>query len=851
MKNLRRWQGSSQVGTFTLAADARLSRTNYADDQAWDLRLGKGDSPALALQTTYGMRAGLVSLVPIWTQTQDGHSIYQAQTYHQAPQMVHFAPNYVEIEAQLLPDVVLSAYYWALESRAVGGVYSLQNNSNAPLSLRFEIFGHVVLDGAEQSLGLISMRTGGNALYLGDIRTISPVVMVQDGSTRAEAGLSPRVGRDLKLEPGEKATVRWVHTGLGDMRQSLNLARRWLATDWQPHLQQINDAALSLPTLQTGDKDQDFALDWSYNQIVQSIVRPAGNFPRHTYVSQRFSGVGFSPRADGSKHLRSWSGQDPFVLYSIAPVLATIAPEIAQGFIENYIAVQQQDGWIDLKPGAAGQRADLLCTPLLATISLKIYDVTQDADWLKRVFPPMLRFFVRWLGKDLDADNDGFPEWQDERQQGYVTFPTFGTSFNWAQGADVRTVEGPDMAAYLLSEVYSLQQMATVLGEEAEQKQLQGYIDALQEELATLWDGTRYAYRDRDTDVTTSGMVLLEGGVGDQEHVLKQPFVVPNRVILRVIGGARHVPRVTAYVKGLDADGNAISATIEPDDFRWQYREGVATTQQVFSQVDSIHCEGLSRVYKIDAHTVDTTGLDVNALLPLWALTYSDVDADKAASLIKLATDSEHFYRNNGITMVSAKDKDKNNEGRFDPANENGAGGLWPFWSALVAEGLARNGAGDKAADVLKNMLKMQADVLEREGRFFSFYHADKATGLGERHHLSGIVPVSLLMQLVGIQVRSPGEVVYGAAFHWGRAITIRQHGVYVRRTRNSTKIKFPSGHTVELDANAATQTLTDPQPLPKPTLVPLELPEIQQPAPSKPATSSPQRVIIEVEHED
>src|SRR5437764_1076238 len=61
-----RWQlGINSPFALQLAADARLSQTDYVDDQVWELALGSPGNPALALQTSYGGRGALVSLLPI------------------------------------------------------------------------------------------------------------------------------------------------------------------------------------------------------------------------------------------------------------------------------------------------------------------------------------------------------------------------------------------------------------------------------------------------------------------------------------------------------------------------------------------------------------------------------------------------------------------------------------------------------------------------------------------------------------------------------------------------------------------------------------------------------------------
>src|SRR5450432_3570564 len=57
---MTRWQLTSNSPlALQLAADARLSQTDYFDDQVWELALGSPGNPALALQTSYGGRIGL------------------------------------------------------------------------------------------------------------------------------------------------------------------------------------------------------------------------------------------------------------------------------------------------------------------------------------------------------------------------------------------------------------------------------------------------------------------------------------------------------------------------------------------------------------------------------------------------------------------------------------------------------------------------------------------------------------------------------------------------------------------------------------------------------------------------
>ncbi|MDQ7025369.1 MAG: hypothetical protein Q9P44_07395 [Anaerolineae bacterium] len=846
MNNLRQWK-LTHTSPFSLylAADQRLSQTDYTDDQVWEVLVGTMDSPALALHTKYGGRVGLASLVPLWTH--NGRVIYQAQTYHQAPIIAAFAPAYIATEAKLLPTLALKAEHIALHSKVIGGMYTLTNSGDKAIKIRCDLFGHVGVRGKEEKLAIITMARGGHALAMGTLPNLAPVVMMENGeaSQISSKSASPKIGVDITIPADDTLRLRFVHAGYTEIRQSLIHARRWLEADWQPFLDSINAAEVAIPMVQTGDLDWDLVLASSYNRVVQAVLRPAGIFPRETFVAGRITDYGFSRRGDGSDHPRMWEGQAPDLAYLLTPIIASIDPMAAEGIIRNYVAMQKDDGFIDLKPGAASQKQDLLATPILAQAAWDVYLQTENVEFLEFVFPALQGFFDYWLTQD--ADKDGFPEWQHERQTRYVAFPKFGRGREWSQGADISTTESPDLLAYLISEANALKQMAAILGDKRAAKKLDTHIKNLSKALDSLWAGDHYAHRDRDTDITTSGMLLIEDGAGDIEHIIKRPLASPNRVIVTITGGVSHTPNVTVTVKGLDIDGNEITETASADQLLWQNRHGIYTTQKVFSRVESLRCEGLARVYRVTAGTMDTTDIDLNALLPLIA---SIVPKAKAKKLIKLALDKKHFLRPNGITMTDAA------RSIFDPSNVDGAGGVWFYWQTLMGEALIDADEGRKVADITKASLKFLQDILSQEHDFAQFYNSDIAIGLGEKGHISGIAPLRLLHKLFGIRIIGNRKVWLDKEFAWGRALTIRQHGVYVRRTTKQIKVEFPSGHTVEIDAKLSDHmTVEDPNPAEIVTFNKIELSEQVQesiPAPNLSATTaSTGRVIIEVDLED
>ena len=803
MRNLRPQSiDASSPFEYFVAADARSSPTDYGDDQAWRARLGRRDEAALAFQTRFGGRAGLVSLAPMWRRAES--LVYQAQQYAEPATITAFAPNLVQVEAAPLPDLALRARFWSMESRAAGGEFSLTNTGSELIQVTLELFGQALINRRKIRLNVLTLADGTLALHLGQIGNINPVVAFEGASGEIYGGRirSPKVGRLFELPPASRARARFAVAGLEDMRDSFSLAMNWVSRQWERHFERIDRDAAAIPRISSGNADWDRVIDLSHAHLVKSFMRPTERLPSASIVANRAGNRGWSRRGDGADHIRAWSGQDPTLAYLAGSAIATIDGGLAQGLILNYLATQDETGFVDRQPGLGGQRQGLLMMPILARLSWILFQRAGDIDFLRQVYPGLVSFFGRWLASDMDADDDGAPEWRSERQTGYVAFPTFGRGHFWAQGADIQQMETPDLLAYLISEADALRQIAAELGETENGQILSRQLAMMEASLEEFWDGERYVYRDRDSHLSGPSEELLHRGAGDQIHELERALRQPARVVIRVVGGVSQRPRIRLKLAGKDAAGADCLIEAEASEFDWQNRQGVYATEKPLSHVRRIEIGGLSRVYKVYATTIDSSRLDVNALLPLIC---PRLPAARRQALMALALDEGRFLRPQGFTMVSADDRS------FDPSNGRGGGGIWMYWLSLIGEGLAAAGCRAEATALLQRVLNGLARVLSREGKLSQFYHADEAKGFGEDHHIGGIVPLHLLTEVLGAAILAPDRVRVFGEFTWGAAFTIEQHGVVLRRNAGSTRIDFPSGRSETLPADAPPQLIVDP----------------------------------------
>ena len=134
---MREWNlRSGDPLSLILAADARLCRPDYTNDQIWELFLGNADPGAVVLQTTYGLRARSMRLFPVFS---EGDVIVSDTADYETPPAVHqFFPNYINLTFSPFPGIDVTAEYWVPESQVIAGRLRFFNSGVTPRRFRFE-----------------------------------------------------------------------------------------------------------------------------------------------------------------------------------------------------------------------------------------------------------------------------------------------------------------------------------------------------------------------------------------------------------------------------------------------------------------------------------------------------------------------------------------------------------------------------------------------------------------------------------------------------------------------------------------------------------------------------------------
>lgn len=783
---MRTWAlQSGDPSSNILVADARLAKVDYANDQIWELLIGTGDPAAILLQTNYGLRARNMR---IYFRFGEGDkTISDVREFHSPVTIKRFYPNYILLGFSPFAGIEITAEYWVPESHVVAGRLQLMNQGIALHRIRFELAAW--LDPASGGLPISPEKREGANILSGTTDGISPVVFLTGGPEGRSSPYTALV-HHLDLQPGKSRRLTWVHAALPNVEDSFNLARSTAARNWDAEISRVEMQNSSRLEIITGDPDWDAAFALGQKVALSLIHNSSEALPYASFVETRQPDQGYSRKGDGSDYNHLWNGQAPLDAWYICNLLLPGEPEIAKGLLQNFLAIQAKDGRIDGKPGLAGQRARTSATPILASLAWRIYLHTEDHSFLESVFPKLLAFLHTWFGKDQDRDRDGLPEWDNSVQSGFEDNPAFARWHVWSQGADIRLYEDPALCAFLYREIQVIKQIADVLDRREATAALEAISGNLHSAVENSWDSrtASYHYWDRESHLSQRGEILGKRK-GPGEIKVDKAFDAPSRILIRIETAGESTVSAKMSIHGKTASGKKRVARIGRQNIQWFPGLGIATVNQLYSEIERVWIEGIPPNGKVSVRLVDHYSQDHTLLLPLWA---GIPDKETAQKLIRRSiTNPKRYWREYGLPACPTPPKHK---------DAQICSAVWNTWNVLIAEGLLAYDARNEAADLVIKMMRGITHTLKTEGTFRKHQHADSGESLGERNALAGLPPLGLFMATLGVRIISPWRVALDGSNPYTWPVTIKFRGLIIEKTKDETTITFPNGEIVIVD---------------------------------------------------
>ncbi len=786
---MRKWNlKAGDPLALTLMADARLGPTDYCDDQIWELRIGGGDPPALALQTTFGLRARSVRVFPRFG---EGDTMVTAPAEFAAPPVVtNFFPNYLSVQCSPLSDIDVELEYWVPQSHAVAGRVGLMNNSSKARLIRLSLVAQ--LNPTEgQRMAPIEMQ---NAPALAGMTGGLAPVMFVTGGPQAVGSPYPALNLEIELPPRASRRFTWCHAALQDVETSFSLARQMVACPWEAEIARVELVNSAQLEIYTGDPDWDAVFAFSQKLAAATFVGPTQHLPFPSIVLSRQPDQGYSLRGDGGDYNHLWNGQPPLEIYYLAGLLLPGGTSLLQGLVRNYIAVREEDGGLDWKPGLAGQRSGLMAMPILATLSWEIFQISQDRVFLEDVFEPLLKFIYRWFDDRHDRDGDGVPEWDHPMQAGFEDHPVYSRWHEWSQGVDISSAESPALCALLHRECKALIQMGQILERVEPLPVLQSYADHLHTALDAAWAPRRHSYLnwDRDSHYSTRGEKLGEI-TGPGEVLIQRQFDHPVRLFVRIKTADENTRHPDLFIYGESASGQPRVERVPNEMFQWFLGQGSLTGERVYAKVERVKVQGIDQNDRMSLFSVGYSRPDHTVLLPLWS---GIPDSKRALRIVgKTILAERRYWRPYGIP--ACPDDAPNGHDQVCRCAH------LP-WNNLIGEGLLGYGYQEEATELISRLMAAIIRNLKQNGAFSRYYHVETGEGLGERNVLTGLAPLNLFLSTLGVRIYSHEKVFLSGSNPFPWPVTVKYRGLTVLRRADSTVITFPDGQTA---------TITDPSP--------------------------------------
>jgi len=766
---------------LTLAADSRLSIPDYLNDHIWELEFGGAEPAALALHTTYGLRARAMRLFHRFGEGKK--TVSDPSAFTLPPAIRRFYPNFLIVDYSPLPNIDVSTEYWVPGSNVVSGRVTLANKSNANRKIRMELCAVLVpIDGQGMSAAQVQMVN----ILAGQTGGLYPVLFMTGGPAHG-SGPHPSLFLDLELGPGATRQLTWTQAATDSLQTSFDLARQTSARPWEAErarLELLN--ASQAIDIRTSDPEWDAAFAFSQSAAFGLFFPPTAHLPNPSTVSSRGLDNGYSPKGDGTDYPASWNGQSPFDAYYLKDVLP--ASSAAQDLLKNFLAVQNDDGTIDGKPGLAGQRGRYLAAPLLASLAWKLYEKSEDREFLKQVFLPLQKFFWAWFSPECDEDRDGIPQWRHVLQTGFEDNPLFDQWHEWSLGVNIAHVHSPALEAMLYNEAACLIKMAEGLEENDSLTLLHAQAAKLRASIESAWQARTglYHYRERGTGLSLAGKVLVRQQ-GPGIAVTKLKFGGPIRLLIEVQSQSPAAKRPQVRIH--EYSTKPADEVIESGDYQWRSGGAMYTTKKTYSRLAKVSVRWLAAEDTIIISTLDYTTEDHTLFAPLWAGIPDDQHAQHMISRALL--DAARFYRPYGVPACPSLTQ---------PEAETVAQSVHLPWNLFVCEGLLRYGFRADAARLFAHTTTAVIQSLKQHHAFHARYHAERGTGMGERNALSGLAPVGLFLKILGVDILSATRVRLDGENPFPWDVTVQYKGLKVIRGQKKTEVVFSNGKSVMVE---------------------------------------------------
>ncbi|MEA3327120.1 MAG: hypothetical protein U9R53_07395 [Chloroflexota bacterium] len=768
---------------FIIARDGSFSPIDPLEDQVWAFSFSDSKTHPFHLETTYGLRARSMRLFP--NIIMNNKRLTYEVDFNKAPMITRYTPSQLRIKFSLLNGVDIQLDFFVPEINALAGGFDIANRSAEPISLTLELAA--ILVPMDKGVPIHPEKVGINQILEGQTGELWPVLFMT-GGPMAISNPYPALSLPILISPEETRRLTWSLVTKNSQTESFESARRITAAPWRETAQdQFMKHNSQTIHIRTGVPDWDAAFYLAQMNAMTHVMTRDSNNPL-IFIRTRLPDKAIP---EG----RSFANQDNLTILELMHLAQVILPpnyKALRSHLNAYLDRVKENDQLSLHSDGKALSKTFRECPLLAQLCLEIYEIEEDREFLKNIFPTLIRLFRSWYSHPVGSDKHAPLNWDNPRQlaldTGMFTFDIWEAT---GQGLDIRFVESPALAAMLFREARALRKIADILGDKP-QLQSFGKIESIvKEKMQSFWqdDQHTWSYQDRQSHLSPTRELFYPGPARESIEIHKV-FTVSQRLQCHLYAREEGTRNSHIIIRGKAPGGEEIIENFTPTDIRWFAGRAHVTTENLYSVLHSISLKGMQPNDRFLIETANLSQSDITCLAPIWA---GGVSNERLESLL----DNQLNWQ--------------------DPSLEYGIPETWKYhhalpedlpirvnvlWNTMIIEGLVECGYPEPAMRLFTNLMMTIVQGLKQFEGFFPFYDCDTGRPVGQRNTISGLVPLRLFLQIAGIRLINPNKIaIWGTSpFPW--PIEVSWQGLMLRREGPKIDIIFPDGTTYKSESD-------------------------------------------------
>lgn len=753
--------------SLTLCADSQFSQSQPEPDIIWQFRFEQNS--AINLYTTLGLQAQSFQLFPQFSLNKVIH--FNLADFFSAPRIEILYSNFTRLILTPFEELEAQVDFWVKEGGLLIGRLKLTNHSDQNQEI-----------GAGMAARLVNLRGSSELRHVSQsyqtyLKAASGNLSLQltlEGMSKPV--LSPMIGleQSKRLEPGQSYDIFWQLEIFSNPDQENKKNQLRIPVNWDAEIARLElDNQTRLVQVTTPLADWDAALFSLQNQAFQLLQKgPDGDFLIHKSRGIHSVSSGLPSKAPAHA-LELWQ-----MLMSLLPAQTQLAAQLFANYLDNQLE-QCVDSKLSDPP-----------FPCLAQLAWKIHQLIQDKDYLRSIFPALLRLCMSWFKQDNDRDQDGLPEWQTLEQSQLLSLNHFNLSEEASLPTRINSTESFGLASLLLIELENLHNIAKPLEDDQALFEIRSRSEKIQAWLARNEDKSfTSGILDIETHQSHPSQVLYEGDLAEfgQKPIYLNQASRPN---LRIKSELMIKKPIPFTIIGESRLGESIREEITSQDLLWLPGSFFLTTQQVYARIDRIEDFPLEKA-QLQLYTADLRQFDLSWLLrELLSPTLSNPDQKESVSYLRQWLAGTKF----GLPELLSS--------QLDDQTVNLS------WNAYLVSLLIDKNERELAFQLFSQLISAQIALLKADHAASERWQATAARGQGYKNAPGGLLPINLFLELAGVAIYHKNKVrLWGTnPFPW--QIKIRYRGLEVIREGKNSTVVFPNG-TIEHHFGSSMKTFT------------------------------------------